>query len=64
VAADVPPSFLEDLKTVVQHHPGDHELLLLVGERSLRLGEAYRVAATAGCRAELGALHAGARLVA
>jgi DNA polymerase-3 subunit alpha len=64
VAADVPPSFLEDLKTVVQHHPGDHELLLLVGRRSLLLGESFRVAATAGCRAELGALHAGARLVA
>ena len=64
VAGDVPPSFLEDLKTVVQHHPGDYELMLLVGERSLRLGESFRVAATAGCRAELGALHAGARLVA
>jgi DNA polymerase-3 subunit alpha len=56
VAADVPPSFLDDLKTVVQHHPGDHELLVLVGERSLRLGDSYRVAATAGCRAELGGL--------
>ena len=39
---DVPPSFLDDLKTVVQHHPGDHELLLLVGERSLLLGESVR----------------------
>jgi hypothetical protein len=60
----VPANFLDELKTVVQHHPGDHELLLLVGERSLLLGEPYRVAATAGCRAELAALHAGARLVA
>ena len=56
VAADVTPSFLEDLKTVVAHHPGEHELLLLVGQRSLLLGDSYRVAATAGCRAELGGL--------
>jgi len=56
VAGDVSPSFLDDLKTVVQHHPGDHELMLLVGQRSLLLGESYRVAATAGCRAELGGL--------
>jgi DNA polymerase-3 subunit alpha len=64
VAGEVPPSFLEDLKAVVQHHPGDHELMLLVGERSLLLGDSWRVAASPGCRAELAGLHARARLVA
>ena len=39
VSPEVPDSFLEELKEVVGHHPGDHELLLAVGERRLLLGQ-------------------------
>ena len=49
-------SFLEDLKDVVHHNPGDHELMLMIGERRLVLGPDYRVSATSECRAELAAL--------
>jgi DNA polymerase-3 subunit alpha len=43
LATSVPVAFLEDLKERVAHHPGDHELELLVGERRLVLGDAFRV---------------------
>jgi DNA polymerase-3 subunit alpha len=56
VEGGVPGSFIEDLKDVCKHFPGDHELMLLVGERSLLLGNDFRVSATSDCRAELGAL--------
>ena len=64
VPPGVPESFLEELKEVVSNFPGDHELLLAVGERRLCLGPDYRVSADSACRAELGALHTSARLVA
>jgi DNA polymerase III subunit alpha len=60
VSPGVPASFLEDLKEVVGHHPGDHELLLYVGERRLVLGEQWRVSGTSSCCAELGALQGAA----
>jgi DNA polymerase III subunit alpha len=56
VPGGVAASFLEELKDVVHHNRGDHELLLLVGERRLLLGPDYRVSATSECRAELAAL--------
>jgi DNA polymerase-3 subunit alpha len=43
LAGSVPVTFLEDLKERVAHHPGDHELELLVGERRLVLGDSFRV---------------------
>jgi DNA polymerase-3 subunit alpha len=64
VAPGVPDSFLEELKEVVRVHPGQHELLLAVGERRLTLGPDYRVSADSACRAELGALQGAARVVA
>ena len=51
-----PEGFLEDLKEVVSHHRGDHELLLAVGERRLLLGPDWRVSADGACRAELAGL--------
>jgi DNA polymerase III subunit alpha len=60
----VPDGFLEDLKEVVGHHPGDHELLLAVGERRLVLGPDFRVSASSACRSELSGLHGAARVVA
>src|SRR5215216_5066598 len=64
VSSGVPASFLDELKDVVKSFPGDHELLLAVGARRLCLGPDYRVSADGACRAELGALHGSARIVA
>jgi DNA polymerase III subunit alpha len=64
VSPGVPGSFLDELKEVVGHHPGQHELMLAVGERRLLLGRDYRVSADSACRSELGALHGAARVVA
>ncbi|MBN1528345.1 MAG: DNA polymerase III subunit alpha [Thermoleophilaceae bacterium] len=64
VSPGVPEGFLVDLREVVTHHPGDHELLLAVGERRLLLGDDFRVSADSACRSELGALHGAARVVA
>jgi DNA polymerase III subunit alpha len=63
VSPGVPDSFLEDLKEVVGHHRGDHEILLAVGERRLLLGNDWRVSADSACRAELSGLTGAARLV-
>jgi len=60
VSPGVPDSFLEELKEVVGHHPGEHEVLLAVGERRLMLGPDFRVSADRRCRAELCALHGAA----
>jgi DNA polymerase III subunit alpha len=64
VSPGVPESFLEDLREVVGHHPGDHELLLAVGERRLLLGPDWRVSADGACRSELAGLTGASRLVA
>jgi DNA polymerase-3 subunit alpha len=64
VSPGVPDSFLEELKEVVGHHPGDHELLLAVGARRLVLGPDFRVSASSACQTELSALHGAARVVA
>jgi DNA polymerase-3 subunit alpha len=64
VSPGVPESFLEDLREVVGHHRGDHELLLAVGERRLLLGPDWRVSADGACRAELAGLTGAYRLVA
>jgi DNA polymerase-3 subunit alpha len=64
VSPGVPESFLEDLREVVSHHRGDHELLLAVGERRLLLGPDWRVSADGACRAELAGLTGAYRLVA
>jgi DNA polymerase-3 subunit alpha len=64
VSPGVPESFLDELKDVVRAFPGDHEVLLAVGQRRLLLGPDYRVSADGACRAELGALQGAARIVA
>ena len=43
-------------RTWCSHNPGDHELMLAVGERRLLLGPDFRVSANSACRAELAAL--------
>jgi len=57
----VPDSFLHELRDICANNPGDHELLLVVGRRSLLLGESYRVAASGSCFAELEQLPGTAR---
>ncbi len=61
VAGHVPVSFLDDLKDLCRANPGEHELELVVGRRTLRLGEAYRVKPTGSCLAELDQLPGTAR---
>jgi DNA polymerase III subunit alpha len=61
LGAAVPAAFLEELKEVVSHFPGRHELVLEVGERRLVLGPDYRVADSSAFRADLATL-AGGRL--
>jgi DNA polymerase III subunit alpha len=64
VSPGVPDTFLEELKEVVGHHPGEQELRLVVGERRLVLGPDYRVSGSTACQSELSALHGAARVVA
>jgi DNA polymerase III subunit alpha len=64
VSPGVPETFLDDLREVVSHHRGDHELLLAVGDRQLLLGPDWRVSADGACRAELAGLTGTFRLVA
>jgi DNA polymerase-3 subunit alpha len=64
VSPGVPDTFLEELKEVVGHHPGEQELLLAVGERRLVLGPEFRISGTSACQSELSALHGAARVVA
>jgi DNA polymerase-3 subunit alpha len=53
VRQDVPESFLDELKDLCRSFPGDHELMLVVGARTLVLGDGFRVAASGPCFAEL-----------
>jgi len=62
VSEGVPASFLDDLKDRVRHNPGDHELALMVGDRTLVLGEDYRVAPSRFC-ADLDGLTGSVELV-
>jgi DNA polymerase III subunit alpha len=64
VAPKVSSAFLDELKEVVRHFPGEHELLLAVGSRRLLLGPDYRVSADSACCAELRGLQGAARVVA
>ena len=63
VDGSVSATFLDELKELVSHHRGDHELELCVGERRLVLGDEFRVSPS-HFRADLSALSGGASLVA
>ena len=57
VGDQVSEVLLDEIKQLVEGFPGDHELLLQVGKRNLRLGEGYKISADdTRCRAELQAL--------
>jgi DNA polymerase-3 subunit alpha len=64
VAPQVPATFLDELQTVIARYKGDQELELLVGERSIVLGQAFRVCGSAQCVHDLRhALEGAAELV-
>jgi DNA polymerase III subunit alpha len=63
VHGSVGDGFLDELRDVVSSFPGDHEIRLRVGARTLILGEGYRISPTSACRADLAAL-AGVRAAA
>jgi len=46
VQPDATDSFLEELMVVVRNFPGRDELMLQIGERSLLLGEQFRISAS------------------
>jgi DNA polymerase-3 subunit alpha len=56
-ATRLPASILDDLKTVLERHPGESEVILVMrtssGERRLRFGDGFRVKIGAGLNAEL-----------
>jgi hypothetical protein len=62
VPAGIDAGWLEDLKEVVAHNRGDHELVICVGDRTLVLGEQYRVSPGRFC-AELQELPGAPELV-
>ncbi len=64
VAPEVPDSFIEDLRDVVETCRGEQELMLRVGERSLLLGPDFRVSGDGACRSRLDQLEGTARVVA
>lgn len=64
VEPEVPAAFLEELTELVRKYPGEHEVMLCVGERRLLLGSEYRVSATVDCRNELAGLPGLATLAA
>jgi DNA polymerase III subunit alpha len=67
-AAQLPASVLDDLKQVLDEHPGECEVVLEMqtssGSRRLRLGPEYRVAPSSSLRAELHQLLGEAALAA
>src|SRR3954452_5989462 len=64
VSPGVPDTFLEELKEVVGHPPGEQVLLLAVGERRLVLGPDFRISGSSSCQSALSELHGAARVVA
>jgi DNA polymerase III subunit alpha len=60
VPAGVSEAWLDELKAVVRHNRGDHEVMLQIGDRSLVLGEEFRVSPSSAFRTEVAGLSAGA----
>ena len=56
VQPEVPAAFLDELTDVVRKYPGEHEVMLCVGERRLVLGKEYRVSGSVECQNELASL--------
>jgi DNA polymerase-3 subunit alpha len=54
----------DELKAIFEHHKGDAEVFLLVGDRRFRVGEKYRVKPSGGLQTELDHLLGAAALAA
>jgi len=63
-AARLPASVVDELKHVLENFPGESEVVLELGERTLRLGPGFRVTVSAGLRAELDSILGSAALAA
>jgi DNA polymerase-3 subunit alpha len=63
VPAGVSEAWLDEFKAVVRHNRGDHEVMLQIGDRTLVLGEQFRVSPGGFC-AELQHLPAAPEVVA
>jgi DNA polymerase-3 subunit alpha len=61
VERDVPAALLDELKDVCRGNPGDHDVVVVVGTTTVRLGDEYRIAPTGSCLAELEGLTGVAR---
>jgi DNA polymerase-3 subunit alpha len=63
ITLSVPPgvseSWLDEFKAVVRHNRGDHEVMLQIGDRSLILGEEFRVSPSSAFRTEVAGLASG-----
>ncbi len=64
VAPEVPDTFIEELREVVTTCPGERELVLRVGARTLLLGPGFRVSGDGACRSLLDSLPGASRVVA
>ena len=64
LATSVPAAFLDELREVVGHFPGRHELVLEVGGRTLVLGPDFRVTDSSAFRADVVTLAGGGLSVA
>jgi len=64
VAPEVPDSFIDELREVVTTCPGERELVLRVGARTLVLGPRFKVSGDGACRSLLDSLPGASRLVA
>jgi len=60
VPAGVSEAWLDEFKAVVRHNRGDHEVMLQIGDRSLVLGDDYRVSPSSAFRTEVAGLPSGA----
>jgi DNA polymerase-3 subunit alpha len=61
VAPDVPAALLDELKDVCRGNPGDHDVVVVVGATTVRLGQEFRIQPSGACLAELEGLTGVAR---
>ena len=61
VEPDVPAALLDELKDVCRGNPGDHDVVVVVGQTTVRLGNEFRIRPSGACLAELEGLTGVAR---
>jgi DNA polymerase-3 subunit alpha len=61
VEPDVPAVLLDELKDVCRGNPGDHDVVVVVGQTTVKLGQEFRIRPSGACLAELEGLTGVAR---